>query len=42
MDLRYFKLSPREYIARSGIDQALVLYSVPNFVTDANMAWLPR
>ena len=42
IDLRYFKLSAKDYIARNGIDQAVVLYSVPNFVTDANLAWLAR
>lgn len=42
IDLRYFKLSAKDYIARNGIDQTVVLYSVPNFVTDANLAWLAR
>lgn len=42
IDLRYFKLSVKDYIARSGIDRAAVVYSVPNFVTDANLAWMAR
>ena len=42
IDLRYFKLSAKDYIARNGIDQAVVLYSVPNFVTDSNLTWLAR
>ncbi len=42
IDLRYFKLSASQYIADNGIDQALVLYSVPNFVSDANLVWLGR
>lgn len=35
-DLRYNKSSVPKYIADNGIDMALVLYSVPNFVTDTN------
>ena len=42
IDLRYYKLSASQYIADKGIDQALVLYSVPNFVSDANLVWLGR
>ncbi len=42
MDFRYCKLSPSQYIADNGIDQALVLYSVPNFVSDANLLWIGR
>ncbi len=42
LDLRYYKLSIADYIAQNGIDQALVLYSVPNFVTDGNMFWITR
>ena len=42
IDPRYYKLSTSQYIADNGIDQALVLYSVPNFVTDANLVWITR
>lgn len=35
-DLRYNRGSASKYIADNGIDMALVLYSVPNFVTDMN------
>lgn len=42
IDLRYYKLSIADYIQQNGIDQALVLYSVPNFVTDTNLFWLTR
>ena len=42
MDFRYCKLSPSQYIAENGINQALVLYSVPNFVSDANLLWIGR
>ncbi len=42
IDLRYYKLSPSQYISDNGIDQALVLYSVPNFVSDSNLLWISR
>lgn len=42
LDLRYYKLSIADYIQQNGIDQALVLYSAPNFVTDSNLFWLTR
>ena len=42
LDLRYYKLSIQDYIEQNGIDQALVLYSVPNFVTDTNLLWIAR
>ena len=42
IDLRYYKLSIADYIQQNGIDQALVLYSVPNFVTDTNLFWMTR
>ena len=42
IDLRYYKLSIQEYIQQNEIDQALVLYSVPNFVTDSNLLWIAR
>ena len=42
LDLRYYKLSIADYIAQNGIDQALVLCSVPNFVTDSNLLWIAK
>ena len=40
IDLRYYKQSVSGYIQDNGIDQVLILYSVPNFVTETNMAFL--
>jgi len=34
VDPRYFRLSVAQYIKNNGIDQALVLYSVPNFTSE--------
>lgn len=42
VDLRYYKLSISDYIAKNGIDSAVVLYSVPNFSSDSNLVWLPK
>jgi hypothetical protein len=42
IDLRYYKLSAAQYIQDNDIDMALVLYSVPNFVSDSNLVWLGR
>lgn len=42
IDLRYYKLSPSQYMEDNGIDTAVVQYSVPNFVSDSNLVWLPR
>lgn len=42
IDLRYYKLSIADYIQQNGIDQALVLYSIPNFCTDSNLFWMTR
>ena len=42
IDLRYYHQSLQDYIAQNEIDQALVLYSVPNFVTDTNLFWITR
>ena len=42
MDFRYCKLSPAQYIQDNNIDQALVLYSVPHFVSAANLLWIGR
>ena len=42
IDPRYYHLSVKDYVEQNGIDQALVLYSVPNFVTDCNLFWITR
>lgn len=42
IDLRYYKFPVSQYIEEHSIDQTLVLYSVPNFVSDSNLVWLPR
>ena len=42
IDLRYYKMSAAQYIEDNGIDMALVLYSVPNFVSDSNLVWIGR
>ena len=42
IDLRYYKQSAVQYIQDNGIDMAVVLYSVPNFVSDTNFVWLGR
>ena len=39
-DLRYCKAPLSEYVSKAGIDQVLVLYSVPNFTSDANFPFL--
>ncbi len=36
IDLRYYRYSIPQYIRDNGIDTAVILYSVSNFVTDAN------
>ncbi len=41
-DLRYNRLSLKQYIEEHQIDQVLVLYSVSNFTTDNNLALLKR
>ena len=40
LDLRYYRASVAQYAAENDIDAILVLYSVPNFVTDWNLAFL--
>lgn len=40
IDLRYYHASPADYMAENGIDTAVVLYSVSNFVSDKNIAFL--
>lgn len=40
IDLRTCKLSMSEYIKEHQIDQVLILYSIPNFALDSNLAYL--
>ncbi len=40
IDLRYCKAAASDYVTKAGIDQVLILYSVPNFSTDANFPFL--
>ena len=43
VDLRYCHASVADYMAEQGIDTAVVLYSVSNFLTDRNLIYLaPR
>ena len=43
LDLRYYHASVADYMAEQGIDTAVVLYSVSNFITDRNLIYLaPR
>ncbi len=42
LDLRYYHLSPAEYAWENGVDGIVVSYSVQNFVTDKNLAFLSR
>lgn len=40
VDLRTYKYPMSEYIESNFVDQVLILYSIPNFVTDKNLAFL--
>ena len=42
IDPRYSKISIPQYIADNDIDEALVLYSVPNFASVKNLVWTSR
>lgn len=42
LDLRYYRGSVLAYIRESGVDQALVLYSVENFCQDTNLALMTQ
>ena len=43
LDLRYYHASVADYMAEQGIDTAVVLYSVSNFLADRNLIYLaPR
>ena len=41
-DLRYNRMNVRDYMAQNEIDQAVVLYSLSNLVTDNNLFLLSR
>ena len=40
MDLRQYRMSVSQYANENGIDDILVMYSVPNFITDVNMVFM--
>ena len=40
MDLRQYRSSVAKYANENGIDDVLVMYSVPNFITDVNMVFM--
>ena len=42
LDLRYYRASVAQYAEENGIDEIVVAYSVPNFVTDQNLVLLGR
>ena len=42
LDLRYYRGSAAAYAAENGVDGIVILQSVPNFITDRNLALLSR
>lgn len=40
LDLRYYRASVAQYAAEQDIDAIVVLYSIPNFITDQNLVFL--
>lgn len=42
LDPRYYRYSASGYAGENGIDQIVVLYSVPNFITDRNLVLLTQ
>lgn len=42
LDLRHYRLSAAQYAAENEIDAIVVLYSVPNFITDKNLVLLTQ
>ena len=40
LDLRYYRASVADYAKKNNIKQIVVLYSVPDFVTDSNLVFL--
>ena len=42
LDLLYYRAPVAQYAAENGIDEIVVLYSVPNFITDRNLVLLTQ
>jgi len=42
LDLRYYRASAAQYAEENSIDAIVVLYSVPNFITDKNLVFLTQ
>ena len=42
LDLRYYRAPVAQYAAENGIDRIVVLYSIPNFITDQNTVFLAQ
>ena len=42
LDLRYYRLPAARYAAENGIADIVVLYSIPNFITDKNLVFLAQ
>jgi hypothetical protein len=42
LDLRYYRASVAQYAEQNGIDRIVVLYSIPNFITDQNVVFLAQ
>ena len=42
LDLRYYRLPAAQYAAENGIADIVVLYSIPNFITDKNLVFLAQ
>lgn len=40
LDTRYYHMSPAQYAAENGIDEIVVLFSVPNFITEKSLVFL--
>ena len=40
LDLRYYRSSVADYIAKNKIENVVVLYSMPDFITDSNLVFL--
>lgn len=40
LDLRYYRSSVANYIAKNKIENVVVLYSMPDFITDSNLVFL--
>ena len=40
VDLRFIKTPMSDFIDEKGIDEVLLLYSLPNFIDDSNIIFL--